>query len=66
MNLGENTLLVPKFWVNFHFGPKIDFVNNIISKKKKIDSILVTAINPLTETSYVADGTLADLTLTWC
>ena len=57
MNLSENTLLIPTFWVNYHFGPKIDFVNNIISKKKKIDSILVTAVNPLIETSYMTDGT---------
>ena len=34
------------------------------SLKKKIDFILIPAVNPLIETSYVADGVLC--LLTWC
>ena len=33
--LGENTLLVPTFWVNSHFGSKIDFVTNVVPNKRK-------------------------------
>ena len=35
--IGENALFVPTFWVNFHFGPKIDF---FAKKKKKKKSFL--------------------------
>ena len=33
---GENALLVSTFWVNFHFGPKIDFITNVVHKKRKL------------------------------
>ena len=33
--MGDNALLVPTFWVNSHFGLKIDFVTNVIPKKWK-------------------------------
>ena len=33
---GENAFLIPTFWVNFHFGPKIDFVTNVVPKKRKL------------------------------
>ena len=48
--------MVPTFWFNSHFGPKIDFVTNVVpNKKKKIDAILVPAVNLLTKTSYMAN-----------
>ena len=31
---GENALLIPTFWVNYHFGPKIDFITNFVPKKE--------------------------------
>ena len=34
--LGENALLIPTFWVNSHFGPKINFVTNVGPKKRKL------------------------------
>ena len=33
---GENALLVPTFWVNSHFGPKINFATNVVPKKRKL------------------------------
>ena len=32
----ENALLVPIFWINFHFSSKIDFVTNVVPKKRKL------------------------------
>ena len=49
--------MVLTFWFNSHFGPKIDFVTNVVpnKKKKKNDTILVPAVNLLTRTSYMAN-----------
>jgi len=47
--------LVTTFWSNSHFGLKIDFATNVVSNNKKIDLILIIAVNPLTETSYMTD-----------
>ena len=47
------------FWVNSHFCSKIDFVTNVVPKKKKIDFILVPTVNPLMENNDVANrGTI--------
>jgi len=34
-NLGKNAFLVHTLWINFSFGPKIDFVTNVIPRKRK-------------------------------
>jgi len=59
LNLGENILLFLTFWADSHFGPYFDFATILVHKnKKKINSILVPAVNPLTKNSYMADRAL--------
>ena len=58
LNLGENILLVITFWADSHFGPYFDFATILVHKNKKINSILVPAVNPLTKNSNMADGAL--------
>ena len=31
--IGKNALLVLIFWVNSHFGPKINFATNVVPKE---------------------------------
>ena len=61
--------LVKMYFLPLHFGSILILVSKFIlllmySLKKKIDFILIPAVNPLIETSYVADGVLC--LLTWC
>lgn len=60
--IGENTLLVSLFWADSHFDSYFNFATIPVSKNRKINFILVFAVNLLTENSYMADEMSCSLT----